>query len=417
MGVMALTHDTSRDIPREPGGRRLPDASSRSLGEHMTLDTPSFSPGLEGVAIAESAISKVDGQAGRLTYRGYSIEDLTQPEVTFEEVVALLYDGELPSRARLDEVKQQLHDNRVLTPEQLSVAQHVGRITHPMFALQSATAALGPTNNDFERKVNTVGERGLAMVAKVGHLAGIIAQAADGRAYEGPYVGESHARMMLRMITGKEPSELHERVMNALLILQADHSAGNASTFTARVVTSTKAEPEAVTAAAIGALSGPAHGGANEASLRLFQQIGDPKRAEEEIQKLMDDKFKIPGFGHRVYHVKDPRSKVIQRLADEVIEPGSEVADLYQIALTVEQVATARLGDRGLYPNVDLFSGCIFAALGIPTDFFTPIFAASRTLGWMVNMKEQWESGNRIFRPTQVYVGQPHRDFVPLDKR
>ena len=395
----------------------MPVALDTSMGESMTLDTPSLSPGLEGIAIAESAISKVDGQAGRLTYRGYSIEDLTQPEVTFEEVVALLYDGELPTAARVAEVKQQLHDDRVLTPEQLEVARVIGAATHPMFALQSATAALGPKDNDFERKVPTVQERGMAMVAKVGHLVGIIAEARTGRPYDGPYVGESHARMMLRMITGKEPSELHERVMNALLILQADHSAGNASTFTARVVTSTKAEPEAVTAAAIGALSGPAHGGANEASLRLFKQIGDPNRAEEQIQRMLDDKFKIPGFGHRVYHVKDPRSKVIQRLAGEVIESGSEVADLYQIALTVEKVATDRLGDRGLYPNVDLFSGCIFAALGIPTDFFTPIFAASRTLGWMVNMKEQWESGNRIFRPTQIYVGADPRDFVPMEKR
>ena len=257
----------------------------------------------------------------------------------------------------------------------------------------------------------------MRLVAKVGHLVGIIAQARAGRPYDGPFICESHASMMLRMLTGKEPSPLHLRAMNALLILQADHSAGNASTFTARVVTSTKAEPEAVVAAAIGALSGPAHGGANEASLRLFEQIGDPKKAEEQIQRLLDDKFKIPGFGHRVYHVKDPRSKVIQTLAAEVIEPGSKIADLYDIALTVEKVATDRLGARGLYPNVDLFSGCVFAALGIPTDFFTPIFAASRTAGWMVHMKEQWESGNRIFRPSQVYSGQQARDFIPMSRR
>src|SRR5690606_28862963 len=134
--------------------------------------------------------------------------------------------------------------------------------------------------------------------------------------------------------------------------------------------------PEAVVSSAIGALSGPAHGGANEASLRLFMEIGDPEQAETKIERLLDDKYKIPGFGHRVYHVKDPRSKVIQVLADEVIEPGSHVADMYQIALTVEAVATERLGHRGLFPNVDLFSGCLFAAIGIPIDFFTPIFAA-----------------------------------------
>jgi len=245
----------------------------------------------------------------------------------------------------------------------------------------------------------------------------VLAQAVDGRPYEGPRAGEPHAQMMLRMIAGKQPSPLHLRVMDALLILQADHSAGNASTFTSRVVASTKAEPEAVLSAAIGALSGPAHGGANEQSLRLFEQIGDPQQAKPQIERMLDDHFKIPGFGHRVYHVKDPRSKVIQRLADDVIPAASRMADLYQIALTVEDVATARLGDRGLFPNVDLFSGCVFAAIGIPTDFFTPIFAASRTLGWMANMREQWESGNRIFRPTQIYTGHGLREYVPMAKR
>ena len=382
----------------------------------MTSGALTLSAGLEGVPIAESAISLVEGDAGRLSYRGYSIEDLTHGS-TFEEVVALLYDGELPNRERLADVREQIEDTRALTDGQVSLARHAATVTHPMFALQSAIAALGPSVNEFEQHVDEIEQRGITLVARVGHLVGVIAQAVDGRPYDGPRAGESHAAMMLRMITGAEPSELHVRAMDALMILQADHSAGNASTFTCRVVTSAKAEPEAVVSAAVAALSGPAHGGANEASLRLYQQIGKPERAEQEIQRLLAEKFKIPGFGHRVYHVKDPRSMVIQRLADEVIEPGSEEADLYQIALTVEQVATERLGSRGLFPNVDLFSGCVFAALGIPTDFFTPCFAASRTLGWVVHMKEQWESGNRIFRPTQIWVGSDPREFVPLDKR
>lgn len=383
----------------------------------MTTSTPSLSPGLEGVPIAESAISLVEGLAGRLSYRGYSIEDITHAENTFEEIVALIYDGELPKRARVDDVRRQLEAGRTLAPAQIEIARAAAKVTHPMFALQAAAATLGPMDNDFEPKVATVEARGLSAVAKMGHLVGVLAQAVDGRPYEGPRAGESHAQMMLRMITGKAPSPLHLRVMDALLILQADHSAGNASTFTSRVVASTKAEPEAVLSAAIGALSGPAHGGANEQSLRLFEQIGDPLQAKPKIERMLDNHFKIPGFGHRVYHVKDPRSKVIQRLATDVIPAGSHVADLYQIALTVEDVATARLGDRGLFPNVDLFSGCVFAAIGIPTDFFTPIFAASRTLGWMANMREQWASGNRLFRPTQIYTGHGLREYVPMAKR
>lgn len=382
----------------------------------MTSDAPALSPGLEGIPIAESSVSKVDGEAGRLTYRGYSIEDLAL-RTTFEEVVALLYDSELPAAARLSEITAQLERDRTLTDGQIAFARQAATLSHPMFALQAAAAILGPAVNDFESHVDDATARGVALVAKVAHLVGVIAQAVDGRPYDGPRDGEPHAAMMLRMITGTEPSESHLRAMNAVLILQADHSAGNASTFTARVVASTKSEPEAVISAAIGALSGPAHGGANEASLRLFQEIKDPARAQEEIERLLNDRYKIPGFGHRVYHVKDPRSIVIQTLAGEVIEPGTEIDDLYQIALTVEKVATDRLGSRGLFPNVDLFSGCVFAAIGVPTDFFTPIFAAARTLGWAVHFQEQWDSGNRIFRPTQIYTGEPARDFIELDQR
>lgn len=382
----------------------------------MTTDTPSFSPGLEGVPIAESSISRVDGQAGRLTYRGYSIEDLTQHGTTFEEIVALLYDGDLPGKTRLAEVRQQLEAARGLTPQQIEFARSAASLTHPMFALQAATAILGPSVNDFEPHVDDAYDRGMALIARVGHLVGVIAQAVAGRPYEGPRPGESHAHMMLRMITGQEPSALHEEVLNYLLILQADHSAGNAGTFTARVVTSTKAEPESVVSSAIGALSGPAHGGANEHSLRLFQSIGDPAKAQTEIERLLNDRYKIPGFGHRVYHVKDPRAIVIQRLADQVIVRQRD-KDLYQIALTVEAVATEKMGSRGLFPNVDLFSGCVFAALDIPIDFFTLIFGASRTAGWVVHLKEQWASGNRIFRPTQIYTGEDKRVFAPLDAR
>ncbi len=382
----------------------------------MTSDAPTLSPGLEGVPIATSSVSKVDGEAGRLTYRGYPIEDLAL-RATFEEIVALLYDGQLPNAARLSEIIAQLERDRALTDGQIEFARSAAKLSHPMFALQAATAILGPDVNDFEADIDVATDRGIALVAKVGHLVGVIAQSVAGRPYDGPRAGESHGTMMVRMITGEEPSAAHLRSMNAVLTLQADHSAGNASTFTARVVASTKSEPEAVISSAIGALSGPAHGGANEASLRLFQQIKDPAKAKDEIERLLNDRYTIPGFGHRVYHVKDPRSIVIQTLAGEVIEAGTEVGDLYQIALTVEQVATDRLGSRGLFPNVDLFSGCIFAAIGVPTDFFTPIFAAARTLGWAVHFQEQWDSGNRIFRPKQIYTGEPERDFIEIDNR
>lgn len=382
----------------------------------MTLDTPTLIPGLEGVPAAESSISLVDGEGGKLYYRGYSIEDLTEG-TTFEEVVALLYDGELPNQTRTAEIRRQLEAARALTDDQISLARQVATMAHPMFALQSAVAALGPKTNDFPQDdFAGATKRGIDLIAKVGHLVGIIAQATAGRPYDGPRPGESHATMMLRMITGAEPSDLHVRTMDALLNLQADHSAGNASTFTTRVVTSTKAEPEAVISAAIGALSGPAHGGANEQSLRLFDQIGSSEKAESEVPRMLDAKVKIPGVGHRVYHVKDPRSIVIQRLASEVLDRPRE-RELYEVALTVERIVKERIGSRGLWPNVDLFSGCVFSALDIPIDFFTPCFAASRTAGWTAHIVEQLRSGNRIFRPDQIWTGPDPRPFVPLAAR
>jgi citrate synthase len=382
----------------------------------MTLDTAVLIPGLEGVPAAESSISLVDGEGGKLYYRGYSIEELTQG-ATFEEIVALLYDGELPGRARVAEVTEQLEASRQLTDDQIALARLVATMTHPMFALQSAVAALGPKTNDFVQDDFAAAQRrGIDLIAKVGHLVGIIAQAAAGRPYDGPRPGESHALMMLRMITGAEPSELHTRTMDALLNLQADHSAGNASTFTTRVVTSTKSEPEASISAAIGALSGPAHGGANEQSLRVFMEIGSPDKAEAAVTHMLDTRTKIPGVGHRVYRIKDPRSMVIQRLAGEVLERQHD-RDMYEIALTVERVVKERLGDRGLWPNVDLFSGCVFAALDIPIDFFTPCFAASRTAGWTAHIVEQLRSGNRIFRPDQIWTGVEPRPLVPMAER
>jgi len=382
----------------------------------MTVDTSAMIPGLEGVPIAESSISQVDGEGGRLYYRGYSIEDLTR-DTTFEEVIALLFDGELPTPARTAGMTAQLEAGRTLTDAQIEFARDAAALTHPMFALQAAVAALAPKTNNFDQvNFQAAQDRGIALVGKVGHLVGVIAQAAAGRPYDGPRPGESHAQMLLRMITGNEPSDLHVSAMNALLNLQADHSAANAGTFTTRVVTSTRAEPEAIISAAIASLSGPAHGGANEAAIRLFQDIGSPENVEPYLDDMLARRERVPGFGHRIYHVKDPRSSVIQRLAEEVIV-RSEDRRFYDIALRIEALLKERLAARGLWPNVDLFSGCIFMALDIPIDFFTPCFAASRTAGWAVNLKEQLESGNRLFRPTQIWAGQQPREFSSPNER
>ena len=373
-------------------------------GGHMTTSTPALSPGLEGVPIAESALSLVEGKTGRLSYRGYSIEDLTGPENTFEEIVALIYDGELPGKKRIADVRAQLEAARGLTPQHIEIGRRITGITHPMFALQAAAATLGPKDNDFESKVSGVRARGMAAVAKVGHLVGVIAQAYAGRPYDGPRPGESHAEMMLRMITGQKPSALHVRVMDALMILQADHSAGNASTFTSRVVASTKAEPEAVLSAAIGALSGPAHGGANEQSLRLFERIGDPKSARAQVENLLAEHYKIPGFGHRVYKVDDARARVLRGMAKSMAEATGRPR-LFEVA---ERVYDAMKARTNLPVNVDFFSAVVYDALGIPPDFCTSIFAVGRVAGWCAHALEQY-ADNRLIRPRAQYVGSPPR--------
>ena len=373
-------------------------------------------PGLEGIPIAESAISLVEGEIGRLSYQGYSIEDLTY-HCSFEEIVALLYDGELPNQSRVDEITDKMHDYRQLTPDQIELARIAGKQSHPMFALQAAVASVGGAKNDFESDLDHVVDRGIALIAKTGHLVGAIAQSADNRDYVGPSDSDSHAAMILKMIVGNDCSQEHIAVMNELLILQADHSAGNASTFTSRVVTSTRSEAEAVASAAIGALSGPAHGGANERAIRLFQEIGSVENAEAFLSKMFDAKERIPGFGHRIYHAKDPRSAVIQRIAEEILVEGTESHELYCIALKVEEIATEKLSARGLWPNVDLFSGTVFHGINVPIDFYTPLFAASRMSGWMAHMKEQWDSGNRLFRPRQIYVGNQNKDFLEISNR
>ena len=373
-------------------------------------------PGLEGIPIAESSISLVEGEIGKLSYQGYSIEDLTE-NCSFEEIIALLYDGELPNQSRLDEIIVKMQSGRHLSDEHIELARIASTQSHPMFALQAAVASIGRMKNDFESDLDNVIDRGIALIAKTGHLVGVIAQAVDGREYHGPSDVDSHASMILKMITGPDCPDSHIAVMNELLILQADHSAGNASTFTSRVVTSTRSEAEAVASAAIGALSGPAHGGANERAIRLFQDIGSVDNADEYLVKMFDAKERIPGFGHRVYHAKDPRSSVIQRIARDILVEGTDSHQLYSIALKVEEIATEKLSARGLWPNVDLFSGTVFHGINVPIDFYTPLFAASRMLGWMVHMKEQWDSGNRLFRPRQIYIGNKNKQFRDIHNR
>jgi citrate synthase len=218
------------------------------------------------------------------------------------------------------------------------------------------------------------------------------------------------------MLVGTEPTPAVRRVLDAALILHAEHTM-NASTFTARVTGSALANPYAVIASAIGTLSGPLHGGANEEALEQFEQIGGPEKVKAWLDANLakDPKFKVMGLGHRVYKVKDPRANVIQELAEHVFAETSR-PKTYETALELERQAAGIYGSKGVYPNVDFYSGVVYAALGIPTDVFTPIFAVARVVGWLAHWHEQLV-GNRIYRPEQVYTGRTDVAYVPLEKR
>jgi citrate synthase len=216
------------------------------------------------------------------------------------------------------------------------------------------------------------------------------------------------------MLRDEEPDPEDVRLLETALILHMDHTM-NASTFTARVVGSTLADPYSVVSSAVGALMGPLHGGANERVLTLLDRIGSPEAVETEVRRMLDAGEKIMGFGHRVYHVKDPRAIILQKLAEERYAKRG-VNPHYPIALELEKVLTERLGDRGIFPNVDFFSGCVYETLGIEKDLFTPLFAIARVAGWLAHWLEQMED-NRIFRPTQIYTGTHGVKYTPVASR
>jgi citrate synthase len=377
-------------------------------------DTPTLVRGLAGIPCAESAVAFIDGQVGKLQYRGYRIEDLAD-QCSFEEVVYLLLEGELPTASQLSAFDADLRANRALPAGLEQLIKAFPSSAHPMDVLQSVIAAMAafiPCKDTSDGP-----ERRAAVRRLIATMPTIIAAFARCRAGEEPVAPRddlSHAANFLYMLSAEEAAPIAVTTMNAAFVLHAEHTM-NASTFTARVVGSTLADPCSVIAGAIGSLSGPLHGGANERVLHLLDQIGSLEQVDEVIGGKIERKEKIMGLGHRVYKTKDPRAKVLQALAKELFnELGIDTR--YEIARRIEQIATELLGHKGIYPNVDFYSGIVYARMGIERDLFTPIFALARVSGWLAHWQEQLED-NRIFRPSQVFTGHDDRTFVSLDQR
>ncbi|WP_294946231.1 citrate synthase [Sulfurivirga sp.] len=379
-----------------------------------------YVPGLAGVPATKSAISCIDGQKGILTYRGYDIAELAQHS-TFEETTLLLLYGELPNRAELEAFDAQLRENRRVKYNLRALMKNLPHTTHPMHMLQTAVASLAsfyPSTEYMEggeESRDYINEVTIKIIAHMATLVAMWEHLRNGYDPIEPRKDLTYAENFLYMLNGDDPDPEWARLLDACLVLHAEHTI-NASTFTTLVVGSTLANPCSVMSAAIGALSGPLHGGANQKVIEMLDEIGDVKNVRPYIEKRLKNRQVIWGMGHREYKTKDPRAVILQQLAEEVLKDKAGLSKTFEIAREVERVCEEYLGPKGVYPNVDFYSGILYREMGFDPLMFTSIFAVARSAGWMAHWREQLQ-GNKIFRPTQIYTGPGPRCYVPLDKR
>jgi citrate synthase len=371
-------------------------------------------PGLADVPVAESAVSFIDGKNARLEYRGIAVETLARSSC-FEETTYLLLKGDLPTQKQLADFDDQLRTHRRIKFRLTDLIKCLPETGHPMYAMQAAVAAMGmfyPSRDVTNAQSNW--ESVIRLIAKLPTVTAAFHRIRHGDEPIGPRDDLDHAANFYWMLFEKEPSAAVRKVIDACLILHAEHTM-NASTFSGRVTGSTLANPYTVISAAIGTLTGPLHGGANEEVLDMLKEIGNIKNVRAWCDDAIANKKKIMGFGHRVYKVKDPRATVLQDLAERVFTDSGKPAK-YDLAVEMEKVMAEKLGPKGIYPNVDFYSGIVYEALGIQPDLFTPIFAIARVAGWLAHWLEQLQ-GNRIYRPEQIYVGKRDAQYVPLAQR
>lgn len=395
--------------------------------------TPEIHKGLEGVYFTVSNVSAIDGQAGKLVYRGIPIEALAEHS-SFEETSFLLIEGRLPTQGGLDTFVQTMRRNMDIPGQVVDALRKLPKSTHPMDALRMGVSALvgfdaevmDPyeglalmAKDEESRKAYwEKGKRiGIRLISKFPTLVSAWYRIRQGLPVIDPLPDLSHAGNFLYMMFGEKPSPTAERVMDVALILHAAHGM-SASTFSAVVIASTAVDMYAAIAGAIGALKGPLHGGANQlvlAQLREIESHGGVGAVETWLDDLLARKGRVMGFGHRVYKAYDPRARILKRWAGELAKEKER--ELYEIALKLEEINIQKLGGKGIFPNVDFYSGLVYGALGIPSDFFTPIFAVARVSGWVADVLEYWKE-NRLIRPRAWYADQVwDRPYIPLKER
>jgi citrate synthase len=383
----------------------------------MTELTPEqlYRPGLEDVPACKSSISFVDGDVGILDYRGYLIEDLCKVS-NFEEVAYLLVFGKLPTRAELTTFDNQLKTARKLSPDTIGTLKSLPKKMHPMTMLQAMIAVIGGNSEihnlrDDQKNIHDI----VNIIAKVPTIIAYFDRYRKGLEFIQPNSELNTASNFLYMLSGKTPDDQIANLFDVCLILHAEQTL-NASTFSTRVTASTWNSAYTSVSAGVGTLYGPLHGGANEQVLKMLEKIGSVEAVRHYVEERMAKKEKIMGVGHRVYKTKDPRATVLQELAVKLFKDETQGNVLLNIAFELEKVIFEKMSAKGIYPNVDFYSGIVYNKLAIETDLFTPVFAIARSAGWLAHWYEQIHD-NRLFRPEQIFTGVRGLVYKPIDQR
>ena len=386
-----------------------------------------YDPGFTSTASCTSAITYIDGGKGQLLYRGYPIEQLAELSDYMETCFLLLY-GELPQADEKQQFVDDINNHTLIHGQLETFYRGFMRQAHPMAIMVGVVGALSAFYHD-STDINDPVQRQLAahrMIAKMPTIAAYAFQYANGHAFPPPQNKFSYSENLLQMMFSVQSQDyvFNPKIVKAIdrfLILHADHEQ-NASTSTVRLAASSGANPFACVASGIASLWGPAHGGANEAVLRMLDKIGDKKNISKYIDKAKDkkDSFRLMGFGHRVYKSFDPRATVMRESAHEILEDLGINDPRMELAMELEQIALNDdyFKEKNLYPNVDFYSGMILSAIGLPTNMFTPMFAIGRTVGWLAHWKEMFSDPDaKIGRPRQLYVGEPVRNYTTINDR
>jgi citrate synthase len=367
--------------------------------------------GLEDVVIATSSICFIDGDKGILRYRGYDANELAEKS-TYEETAYLLIYGQLPTAAQLTVFQGELRKNRPVPQAFIAILQSIPKTADAMAWLRTGVSALASFDAESEDNAPPANLRKtIRLTAQIATIAAILARTRKNQPIVPPDASLDHAANFLYMLTGQKPDELSRKAMDMALILQADHEL-NASTFAARVTTSTISDMYSAITSAIGTLKGPLHGGANQRVMEMFDKIGTPDKAEAYIREQLAAKKKIMGFGHRVYTTFDPRAAVLKQKAKELSQKVGP-AKWYEMSEIIEKIM---INEKKINPNLDFYSATVFRYLGIDTDLYPVIFAVSRIVGWCTHVMEQYQN-NRLIRPLSQYTGPQGLKYEPLATR